>query len=73
MASHTMSPSLWSGLGARLSGLARRIEPHADTEPAHEIRRAERALINEIIWSNPDAFTSHLDLFPMLQMYSGRY
>ncbi|WP_281261126.1 hypothetical protein [Aliiruegeria haliotis] len=39
-------------------------------EPSHEERSAERDIINEMIWNNPDAFSSELDVQSIMLMYS---
>ncbi|MCB1313165.1 MAG: hypothetical protein KDK29_15390 [Sedimentitalea sp.] len=65
-------PNLRAGLETWLAGLkrSRKTRPVPDATP--ETRRAERDLIEEVIWSHPDAFSSGLDIEYMVRMTRGR-
>ncbi len=73
MASHTMSPSIWTVFGG-LFGRTKRGFPEAwKPRPTADDFHAERDYINDVIWSNPDAFSSELDVQNMVSLYPGRF
>lgn len=65
-------PNVWASIKIQLSGLRRTQEPRPVSESTAEERRAERDLIDETIWSNPEAFSSGLDIEYMMRMSRGR-
>ena len=73
MASHTMAPSIWTSFGRLFGGLAKDSAHKLQSEPSASDLRAERDFINEMVWNNPDAFSSELDVQNMLNCYPGRF
>ena len=69
MVSHAMAQGFFSGFGRLFGGLARDVAPRP--EPTAEDLRAERECIREVIWTNPGAFSSDLDVQGMMTHYSG--
>lgn len=73
MASHTMSPSIWTVFDG-LFGWDKRAFPETrKPRPTANDLHAERGYINDVIWSNPDAFSSELDVQNMMSLYPGRF
>ncbi len=65
-------PNPWVNFEPLLVSLRRTKKPHPISENTSETRRAERDLINEMIWNNPDAFSCGLDVEYMIRMSRGR-
>lgn len=62
-------------LGGMASLLARIFNPrgtHSDSGETETSRRAERDLFNEVIWSNPESFSSALDVEYFMSMRGRR-
>ncbi|WP_282021813.1 hypothetical protein [Ruegeria faecimaris] len=73
MASHTMSPSIWTVFGGLFSWTERAFPKTRKPRPTANDLHAERDYINDVIWSNPDAFSSELDVQNMMNLYPGRF
>ncbi len=67
-----LMPNLWVSFETLLASLRRTSKARPSSENTPETRRAERDLINEMIWNNPDAFSSGLDVEYMMRMSRGR-
>ena len=73
MASHTQSPSLWNSVSNLFGRLAKYYDTRTQPTPSMDDLRAEREFLNELIWSNPDAFSSELDIQNMMHLYPHRF
>ncbi|MFC3616752.1 hypothetical protein ACFORG_23665 [Lutimaribacter marinistellae] len=73
MTSHTIVPSIWASFGNLLGGLVRDRAHRLKSKSSFDDHRAERDFINDIIWSNPDAYSSELDVQNMLNLYPGKF
>ncbi|WP_171103044.1 hypothetical protein [Ruegeria sp. HKCCD7255] len=73
MASHTMSPSIWTVFGGLFGWTKKAFPDTRNPRSADNDLHAERDYINDVIWSNPDAFSSELDVQNMMSLYPGRF
>ncbi len=73
MASHTMSPSIWTLFVGLIGRTKRGFSENQKSRPKDNDLHSERDYINEVIWSNPDAFSSDLDVQNMMNLYPGRF
>ncbi len=73
MASHTMSPGIWTVFGGLFGWTKRAFPENQKSRPTDNDPHAEREYINEVIWNNPDAFSSELDVQNMMSLYPGRF
>ena len=73
MASHTMSPSIWTVFGGLFGWTKGACPETRKPQPTANDLHAERDLINDVIWSNPDAVSSELDVQNMMSLYPGRF
>lgn len=73
MASHTMSPSIWTVFGGLIGWTKRACPETRKPQPTANDLHAERDYINDVIWSNPAAFSSELDVQNMMSLYPGRF
>ncbi len=73
MASHTMSPSIWTVFGGLFGWTKRGLPENRESRPTADDLHSERDYINDVIWSNPDAFLSELDVQNMMNLYPGRF
>ena len=73
MSAHSLSPDIWNVFGNLFYRSVKSSTPKSDLETSADIRRAERECINEMIWSNPEAFSSALDFRGMMYGYRGTY
>jgi hypothetical protein len=60
------------GLGSLLVRIFKPRGPQPVSGETETSRRAERDLINEVIWSNPEAFSSGLDVEYFMSMRGRR-
>lgn len=72
MTSFALRPSLWKRASLWVSGQAQTDRKHQIRDQEHLIRKAERDLVNDMIWSCPEAFSSDLDVQYMMHMHRGR-
>lgn len=71
MTSEFLAPSILGRLGDLFSGL--RHNPASSRRNATpDDLRAERDFLNEVIWTNPYAFSSELDVQHMMLIYPDR-
>ncbi|NOD95114.1 hypothetical protein GS636_20140 [Ruegeria sp. HKCCD4884] len=73
MASHTMSPSIWTVFGGLFGWTKRACPETRKPQPTANDLHAERDYINDVIWSDPAAFSSELDVQTMMSLYPGRF
>lgn len=72
MASHSLAPSVWHSFLSLVGGLSESRTHRSILEPSSEDRQADRDLVSEVLWRNPEAFSSEMDVQLMMQMYSGQ-
>ena len=65
-------PDVWHRLESLLDRLARHPENISQPITTPETRKAERDLVTEMIWNNPEAFSSNLDVEYMMSMRGHR-
>ncbi len=73
MASHTMSPSIWTVFDGLFGWTKRACPETRKPRPTANDLHAERDYINDVIWSSPAAFSSELDVQNMMSLYPGRF
>ncbi len=74
MATYTLFPNIWRILGKNLfTPSASPDSKHSDRDNAEEIRRAERDCVRDMIWSNPEAFSSELDFQALACRFRGKF
>ena len=72
MASHTLSPSVWSSFRDLADDLMKSVGRGSAAGYSPEDLQAERDLIKDAVLTNPEAFSSDLDIQLMMYIYSGR-
>ena len=72
MTSYTLNASFWSTFCELALNLATRanLSQAIDADPGD--RSADRDLVNEALWKNPESVSSDFDVQVMMDMYSGR-
>lgn len=73
MAHYSMASSRWGRFGNLFGGLTSGGVLRPQSQPSASDLREERAFINEMIWSNPEAFSSELDVQNMMSLYPSRF
>ncbi len=73
MASHTMSPSIWTVFGGLFGRTKRGFPKNQKSRLTDNYLHSERDYIKEVIWNNPDAFSSELDVQNMMSLYPERF
>ncbi len=73
MASQTMSPSIWTVFGGLFGWTKRAFPETRKPRLTDNDLHSERDYINEVIWNNPDAFSSELDVQNMMSLYPERF
>jgi len=73
MSAHSLSPDFWNVSEKLFHRSVKPSNPKSDLKASADIRRVERDCINDMIWSNPEAFSSALDFRGMMYGYSGAY
>ncbi|UWQ07008.1 hypothetical protein [Aliiroseovarius crassostreae] len=73
MTSLTHAPSFWERLTGAMFSQPRPDRNRDRRPPSQEERKAERDILRDMMWSNPDACATESDLQNMLHMYPGRF
>lgn len=72
MFANTLSPGIWTSLGALFDRFV--ATPEDDGKPpSPEELKAERDYVQDMIARNPEAFTSDLDVLSMMHMFNRRF